>query len=1644
MDAPLPDAPNPEWTRGPGHDPPDVTVWDLVVARATERPDAEAVRQWESRLSYADLVGAASALAARIRAHGAGPGALVGVCVARTPLMPVAVLGVLASGAAYVVLDPAHPRRRLDDVLDDAGIAVVVADAPGAALLAGSGRTVLVPEPDDRAPTAGPPDPAGTAYVLYTSGSTGRPKGVQVGHRSVTAFVTAAGVHFGLDGDTRAIAFAALGFDVSVLDLLTPLTRGSSVRLVPDADRVDPARLQRFLEAHDVTWGFLPPALLPLADPTRLPHLRDLVTAGEPPGPEQVARWTATGTRFHNWYGPTETTVCVVGTELTGTWDRPVPIGRPLPGCTAYILDGDGAPCPPGIAGELHIGGPQVAVGYWRRPDLTAERFVTRPDGERLYRTGDRAAWEPDGRIAYLGRLDRQVKIQGQRVEIGEVEAVVRAHPGVLQAVVDAVDDGLTAYVTPAGAPDLAALREHCARRLPGYMLPTRVVRLAALPLTTAGKTDTTALRTVHDGRLAPVAAVWAEILDAPDPRPDDTFLDAGGHSLRAMRLVSALRQRLGRDVSVEDVHAGGTLDGLTRRVLAAPALPESHPVRAATPTLSTAQRRIWFVEQVSPGTSAHVVAFAHRIRGPLDVARLRGALATVVARHEPLRWRVPQRDGVPYVRVEPPGPVPLPVVDATEDGLDRFLDMAATTPFDLADGPLWRAAVARLGSADHVLVTGVHHIVFDGWSQDVFLRDLATAYTGVHSGPLVATFDTYVATLAARAARTGAADLAWWTDRLAGAPTVCDLPRDRPRPPAQTFRGLRRSTTLDPATTDAVRALARRCGATPHAVLLAVFGCLLRRLTGSTDLVVGVPYADREDAAFEPLVGLLLHILPVRLRIDDDEPVTVHIGRCAEEVRAAAARRAAPLDRVVEALRVPRDLGRNPLIQVLFNQHDDAAARLHLPGCAVTPVSAGLPGSLFDLTVYVGGDADRVQVVANPDLYDAARVEAFLASYVHLLQRLTAEPDAPVGAAAARPPFTVEAPVPPPARPVAARTARRVAAPAVSVPVPPPAGPVADRIARRAAATPDTVAVDGAGGPVTYRDLDRQRRRVAAGVAAGLAAAGIAPGATVAVLATRHTALPALLLGILTAGARWAVLDTAHPAPALAAQAVAADATALVATPDATVPADLAHLTRLSPMDGPDPARAPAGYLSFTSGTTGRPQVVVAPAEPLAAFLGHYPAAFGLGPGDRFAMLAGLAHDPLLRDVFTPLVLGATLVVPEQAWIRDPVRLHGFLAARGVTVAHVTPQLVRMLGTVPAAALPALRLVVSAGDHLTAADVARMRALAPNARLVNGYGTTETPQLHAWHEIESGGTQETVPVGRGVPGSTLTVVDAHGRPAAVGELGEVVVHSRNLATGYLDPRRTADRFPAPGTYRTGDLGRHRADGSVVLAGRADQQVKVRGHRVELAEIEAALAAHPDVRTAAAVPVETGGERAIRVFVAPAQPDLSVADLTDHLRRRFPEPAVPADIRLVPAIPLTANGKADRAGLAALAPPPVPGRAADDELRTRTERLVGGVWRSVLGRPRIGAEDNFFDAGGHSLALATVAARLSAALGAEIPIVELFNRPTIRSLAGYLDGATTRPGLDRAARRVAARRGAIHRDRARRGNLTTTEPTGDG
>jgi amino acid adenylation domain-containing protein len=1657
---------------------------DLVAAQAAARPGAIAVRQWDETLTYGELVDAAARLANVLRRHGVSPETRVGVCARRRPQVLVGLLGVLFAGGAYVPLDPDHPPTRRDLVLADAGITVVVVDDAGAAALAGSGLRLVPACGAGGQPTlfVRPAAPDNAAYVLYTSGSTGRPKGVTVSHRNAVAFATSTARAFELDENCRSIGFAALGFDVSILDIFAPLSRGGSVAFIPETDRVDPVRLQRFLEAHEVTWGCLPPALLPLLEPDRLPDLRHAITAGEPPGPEQVARWSAPPRRrFFNWYGPTETTVCVVGTELTGGWDRPLPIGHPLAGCRAYVLDESLRPCPPGVPGELHIGGSQVARGYLGRPALTADRFVPDPFGDvpgaRLYRTGDRVTWNPEHGLEFLGRLDRQVKIAGQRVELGEVESVLRLHVDVLQAVADtrpgpAGQPELVAYLTPATAPDLSAVRAHCADRLPAYMIPTRVVRLGALPLNSSGKVDLAALRATAPPRVSaaprgngatrrsadpptrpPATPIHAAVLEAwrgafgtADAGPDDDFFFCGGHSLLAMRLVAALRGRLRRAVTVEDVLAGRTPAGIAARVERL----DEHgdvPVRTGQPpALSPAQRRVWFVDRLAATTPAYNIAFAERLRGPLDVPALAAALRAVADRHDVLRWRLPATGGQPRAVVDPPAPVPLPVEELRVPDPERLLRerlaSEASERFDLAEGPLWRVRLFRLAEREHVLAVTVHHTVFDGWSQELFQRDLSRAYAAAQAGRTPdlgappATYADYVGWLSERHRRHGT-DVRWWVDHLTGAPTVLDLPRDSARPPMQTFHGSRASATVSAEPAAEVRRLAAARGTTPYAVLLAAFAQLLRRQTGQHDLVVGAPVADRRHPAFDDMIGFCVDTVPLRLRVRDDLSFAAHVDACRDELVATLARADTPLDRIVAALAVHRDLSRNPLIQVLFNMYNFAEAGLALPGVTAEALEAGLPGSLFDLTLYVSerGDGYALQAVYNADLYRPERVEALLASYVHLLGDLVARPDR---------------------RPVVAATLRSASPTAL----PDPAAPlpswhgsgVVERIQHVARRRPDAPAVAGAGGRLTYRQLEDARRATTAAIRA----AGIGSGDTVAVLATRDVRLPVLLLGVLASGARWAILDPELPPARLAAQARAAGCRAALVGPGAEhALAALPGLRLCSPNGGggldelaPPDAR---GYAAFTSGSTGDARAVFTAERPLAHFLDWYVRTFALRDDDQFAALAGLAHDPLLRDVFAPLVVGARLHVPAAESLRDPARLAGWLDSEGVTVLHLTPQLARLLCGTRGTVLPSVRLVALAGDQLRWSDVDTLRRLVPAARVVNFYGTTETPQAQAWHEparagVAAGAGTRPVPVGHGIDGAQLLVIGPGGRPAAIGELGEVTVRSHHLATGYatdgrLDEELTRARFSGEGDdrmFRTGDLGRHEPDGTVVIAGRADDQVKVRGFRVELGEVEAALLAYPGVHQAAVVADPRDGELVLHGHVA-TEPGVTAGAVRAHLRTVLPEYAIPSSLNLLPALPLTRNGKVDRDALPRPVQRPSSGRA--DEPATPTERLVAAAWQRVLGLPRVGRAENFFEVGGHSMAIVAVQAELVARLGRDVPIVDLFSHPTVATLAAHLDGSVRSPGLDRAAERVAARRARARRQHTDRTGAGDADPS---
>ncbi len=960
---------------------------------------------------------------------------------------------------------------------------------------------------------------------------------------------------------------------------------------------------------------------------------------------------------------------------------------------------------------------------------------------------------------------------------------------------------------------------------------------------------------------------------------------------------------------------------------------------------------------------------------------------------------------------------------------LTGVLDEEAGRRFDLGAGPLWRCRLLETGPDEHVLALTVHHIVFDGWSLDVLYRDISRAYRDPAAPDGDATdFADYVAWSERISATAGPADRPWWQRQLSGVPTVLELPGDRRRPPVSGFPGASVDRPVPPAIAAGLGRMTRALRVTGYAALLATFGVLVHRLSGATDMVIGAPAAHRRHPGFDGTVGFMVDTLPIRIRIDDDAPFGSHARACQQTVIEAIEHRSVPFERIVEDLRAPRDLSRNPVVQVLFNMYSLAGVDLDLPGIAAEEVTGGVPGSLFDLTLYAIERAGglTLQAVYNPDLYGSERVDAMLDSYLALLGTFVTDPSMPVGSALARPSRSA---LPDLTRPLA---------PAIAVE--PIAATVATQVRRRR----DDPAVEGPGGALTYRQI----WDLASSVATGIRAAG---ASAIGILAARDPALPAVLLGALRSGVRWLLLDPAQPAARLAALIRQAEVTLLVACPGATIPTEpsgmpVLDLATIGAAPGQALVEPPTGfgrYALTTSGSTGTPVIVECDERPLARFLDWYARRFAISAGDRTALLGGLGHDPLLRDALVPLVVGGLVCVPEPEWLRDPLRLAGFLAERGVTIVHLTPALGRALA-LAGAMLPAARLVVCGGDRLAPADVAALRRLAPNATLVNGYGTTETPQLQALHELAGDGSEgdlAAVPVGTGVNGAELHIRTPGGTPAAVGELGEVLVRGRNLASGYTTaagddgpPRagffQTSDHIGTAGdgrppgdpddrTFATGDLGRYDSRGLVVLAGRLDDQVKIRGFRVELGEIESVLASHPDVTAAAAAVRGSGDDQVIYAYAVPRRAAVATADLRAHLTAALPEYARPKEVILVTEIPVSRNGKVDRSALPSPAGPSVAGHT---EAATPVERQIAAVWREVLGLPRVSVTANFFDIGGHSLAVVAVQARIRQVLARHVELVDLFRFPSIRSLAAHLSGDQRAPGLDRAERRLAVQR----------------------
>ncbi|HEX8272300.1 MAG TPA: amino acid adenylation domain-containing protein, partial [Longimicrobiaceae bacterium] len=954
--------------------PDDARLHDPFEAWAARSPGSVAVVAGGARTTYAELDARANRLARHLRGLGVGPEVRVGVCVERTLDMVVALLAVLKAGGAYVPMDAGYPPQRLAFMLEDARVPVLVTQAAllerlpegaaGAVVRLDADRARIAAEsPAPLQSAAGPENPA---YVIYTSGSTGRPKGIVVRHRGVVNNVTDLNRSFGVGPGDSGLALSSLSFDMCVYEVFGMLAAGGTV-VLPDPDEArDVRHWAELLVKHGVTvWNSAPALLEAVVElvesrPELRPRsLRLALLGGDwiPVTLPERLRAVAERVRVISLGGVTEasihSTVYPVG-ERDPRWTS-IPYGRPMANQTAYVLDRLHGLLPVGVSGELCFGGVGLARGYLGRPDLTADRFVPDPFGDapggRLYRTGDRARWRADGQLELLGRMDFQVKVRGFRIELGEIEAALRAQPGVREAVVMARADAsgerrLVGYVVgePGAVPPAAELRQALGRSLPEYMVPAAVVALERLPLTPNGKVDRGSLPAPELGapasaHVAPrtpteelLAGIWADVLRRERVGVGESFFELGGHSLLATRVVSRIREAFGVELPLRALFEAPTLERLAARVEAqlaggpGAAPPPLVPVeRTGRLPLSFAQERLWFLEQLSPGGHVYTIPGALRLEGPLDAGALEATLGEIVRRHEALRTRFPSDGGRPWQEVLPPEPFRLPVEPVAAAEVEGRVRAEVERPFDLERGPLFRATLLRLQEDEHVLVLSMHHVVSDGWSLGVFFGELSALYGAFREGrgsplpePAVQYGDYAVWQRAWLRGEALEAQLAYWRGRLAGAPAL-ELPTDHPRPAVQGFAGARHALTLDADEAEGVRRLARREGATLYMVLLAALQVLLGRYAESEDVVVGSPIAGRTRRETEGLIGLFVNTLALRTDLSGDPAFREVVGRVREGALGAYAHQEVPFERLVEELKVERDLSRSPLVQVMF-----------------------------------------------------------------------------------------------------------------------------------------------------------------------------------------------------------------------------------------------------------------------------------------------------------------------------------------------------------------------------------------------------------------------------------------------------------------------------------------------------------------------------------------------------------------------------------------------------------------------------------------------------------------------------------------------------------------------------------------------------
>ncbi|WPS88761.1 amino acid adenylation domain-containing protein [Brevibacillus halotolerans] len=1576
--------------------PMDKTIHQLFEEQVSRTPEQIAVVFKGESFTYRELNEKANQLAWVLRKREVRPNEIVAIMAVHSLEMLVGVIGTLKAGAAYLPIDPSYPEKRIAHMLQDSKAEQLLIQ-PHLNMPQDFKGSVLWLTEESWAKESTTDLPLATsandlAYMIYTSGSTGLPKGVMVEHQALVNLVMWHNEAFCVTMTDQCTKLAGFGFDASVWETFPPLIQGATLHVLEESRRGDIYALHEYFEKNAITISFLPTQLAEQFMELTSSTLRVLLIGGD-----RAQNVKKTAYQIINNYGPTENTVVTTSGQLYPEQDV-FPIGKPITNHSVYILDQNRHLQPIGIPGELCVSGAGLARGYLNQPELTVERFVDNPfvPGERMYRTGDLVRWRIDGSIEYLGRIDEQVKIRGYRIELGEIETKLLEHPSISEALVVARNDEegytyLCAYMVATGAWSVSSLREHLIETLPEYMIPAYMMEVEKMPLTANGKVDKRALPVPDRQRMNEYVApateteeklvlLFQEILGLERIGTKDHFFELGGHSLKAMMLVSRMHKELGVDVQLNEMFARPTVKDLSAYIdqMNGSAYTAIQPVEEQPYyPVSFAQRRMYVVQQMRDSeTTSYNIPVTFELKGKLHLDKLREALQILVLRHESLRTSFHMIDENLVQKVNKDISWDLEVIEAQESEIEVKLK-EFIRPFHLSEAPLFRARLICLNPQHHLLSLDMHHIISDGVSMNLFLQEFMTLYQGEALPALSIQYKDYAVWQQSDKQRARLKEQEkYWLHHFSGELPTLELPTDFPRPAIQQFDGDEWAFEMNADLLAKVKQICSSQGTTLYMTLLAAYQVFLARYTGQEDIIVGSPIAGRSHADLENMIGMFVNTLALRGKPKADQSFLSYLKQVKETVFQAYANAEYPFEELIEKLDLERDMSRHPLFDTLFSLQNMEISEFQMNKLEIFPYETGQKNAKFALSWLIAeGESLYVTIEYSTKCFKRETIKRMASHFEKLLAQIVEQPEARIGhlelVADAERKMLLED-----------FNLTKVDYPREKT--------IQELFEEQVDKNPDQIALICGEQQFTYEQLNVKFNQLAH----VLRREGVQPNQVIGLITDRSLSMIVGIFGIIKAGGGYLPIDPTYPTERIQYMLEDSQTHLLLVQHRDMVPAGYQgevliiedEISRDEQVANIELINQPQdlAYVMYTSGSTGKPKGNLTTHRNIIKTVCNN-GYIEITTEDRLLQLSNYAFDGSTFDIFSSLLHGATLVLVPKEVILNPTDLVTLIREQQITVSFMTTSLFNALVELDVSSFQNMRKIAFGGEKASFKHVEKALDFLGNGRLVNGYGPTETTVFATTYTVDERIKEwGIIPIGRPLHNTTVHILSADDKLQPIGVIGELCVSGEGLARGYLNlPELTMERFvenpfrPGERMYRTGDLARWLPDGVLEYVGRKDEQVKIRGHRIELSEIETRILEHPAISETVLLAKrnEQGSSYLCAYIVTHGQ--WNVQELRKHVRDALPEHMVPSYFIGLDKLPLTSNGKVDKRAL----PEPEGSLQLTREIvapRNESEKQLVEIVAEVLGleASEISITDNLFELGGHSLTILRILAKV--------------------------------------------------------------------